>query len=285
MADITGLMELIVQHSAGGYVVTDPNGIIIFINSAYKRFLGKPEKDILGKPINEVLQHSKLPEVAKTGVSAIGVWQKQGDDYLFGHRIPLYRDGTLVGAMGELIFQRSDDMKNLIKELNCVKTQLEYYQEELNSLWSPRHTMDSIIGHSGKICEVKRMAKKAAYSDASVLIQGETGVGKEVLAHAIHSASGRHSKPFIKINCAAIPYDLLESELFGYEEGAFTGAKKRGKPGKIELANDGTLFLDEIGDMPLNMQAKVLRVLQEKEVERVGGLRPIKVNASKCCRY
>lgn len=279
MSDKNNLMELIVQYSAGGYIVTDPDGIVVFINNAYERFLGKSARAILGKPITEVLPHSKLQDVAKSGVTAMGVWQKQGEDYLCGHRIPLYRDGKLVGAMGQLVFQKSEDMKNLQRELNLVQTQLEYYQEELNSLWSSKYTLDSIIGHGDKIRAIKRMAQKAASSDASILIQGETGVGKEVFAHAIHSASDRYSKPFIKINCAAIPYELLESELFGYEEGAFTGAKKRGKPGKFELANGGTLFLDEIGDMPLNMQTKILRVLQEREMERVGGLRPIKVNA------
>lgn len=276
---IDSLMEMIVQHSAGGYIVTDPYGKIIFINNAYCRFLGKAAEEVLGKPIVEVLPNSRLPEVAKSGTPAMGVWQKQGDDYLFGHRIPLYRAGKIVAAMGQLIFQKPDDVKNLVQKMNQLQSQLEFYQEELNLLWSPKHTFDSIVGHSSKISAAKKIAQKAAASDATVLIQGETGVGKEVFAHAIHSASKRYSKPFIKINCAAIPYDLLESELFGYEEGAFTGAKKRGKPGKFELANEGTLFLDEIGDMPLNMQAKVLRVLQEREAERVGGLRPFKVNA------
>jgi len=122
------------------------------------------------------------------------------------------------------------------------------------------------------------MARKAAASNTTVLIQGETGVGKEIFAHAIHSASSRKDKPFIKVNCAAIPHDLLESELFGYEEGAFTGARKKGKPGKFELAHEGSIFLDEIGDMPLPMQAKLLRVIQEKELERIGGVSTIAVD-------
>lgn len=277
--NINNLMELIVQYSAGGYIVTDLDGTVIYVNNAYCDFLGKTTQEVLGKPIVEVLPNTRLQEVAKSGVPAMGVWQKQGEDYLFGHRIPLYYNGKIVAAMGQLIFQKPDEVRNLVQKMNQLQSKLEYYQEELNLLLRSKHTFDSIIGRSDRIIAAKKLARKAALSDATVLIQGETGVGKEVFAHAIHSASSRSAKPFIKINCAAIPYDLLEAELFGYEEGAFTGAKKRGKPGKFEVASEGTLFLDEIGDMPLNMQAKVLRVLQEREVERVGGLKPYKVNA------
>ncbi|MBE3554919.1 MAG: sigma 54-interacting transcriptional regulator, partial [Thermicanus sp.] len=126
--------------------------------------------------------------------------------------------------------------------------------------------------------EVKELAEKAAMSKSTVLLQGESGTGKELFAHAIHAASPRHHGPFIRVNCGAIPTELLESELFGYEEGAFTGAKKGGKPGKFELANGGTLFLDEVGDLPLSMQAKILRVLQEKEIEPLGSIRLKKVD-------
>ena len=137
---------------------------------------------------------------------------------------------------------------------------------------------ETIIGSSEKMEWLKTVALKAAKGNASVLVLGESGVGKEVFAHFIHNASIRRSGPFIKINCAAVPENLLESELFGYDEGAFSGARKGGKPGRFELANGGTLFLDEIGDMPLTMQAKLLRVLQEKEIERVGGTKTIKLD-------
>lgn len=276
--NITGLIELAIQYSESGYIVIEPKGKVIFINKVYQQFLGKRAEEIVGKHITEVLPNSKLPEIAKSAAPALGVWQKQGDDYLYGNRIPLFQDGKLVGVMGQMLFQKHDDVKKLLAELNSIQSRLELYQQELNVMWSSKHTFDSIIGRSKDILIAKRTAHKAAASSATVLINGETGVGKEVFAHAIHSGSGRVNKPFIKVNCAAIPADLLESELFGYDEGAFTGAKKRGKPGKFELANEGTLFLDEIGDMPLSMQAKLLRVLQEKEVERVGGVKPIKIN-------
>jgi transcriptional regulator with PAS, ATPase and Fis domain len=141
-----------------------------------------------------------------------------------------------------------------------------------------KYSWQSIIGNSVMMQDVKAMAAKAAKTDSNVLINGESGTGKELFAHAIHNDSKRFDGPFIKINCAAIPKDLLESELFGYEEGAFTGAKKQGKVGKFELATGGTIFLDEIGDMPLDMQVKILRVLQEKEIERIGGNKTIPVD-------
>ena len=276
--NLSDLLELTIQHSESGYIIIEPEGNVIFVNRAYQQFLGKKKEEIVGKHITEVLFNTKLHEVAKNPAPALGVWQKQGDDYLYGNRIPLFRDGKLVGVIGQMLFQKHDDVKKLLLELHSIQSRLELYQEEINMIWSSKHTFDSIIGCNKDILAAKRTAHKAAASNATVLIYGETGVGKEVFAHAIHSGSSRAAKPFIKVNCAAIPFELLESELFGYDEGAFTGAKKRGKPGKFELANEGTLFLDEIGDMPLSMQAKLLRVLQEKEIERVGGVKPIKVN-------
>ena len=134
------------------------------------------------------------------------------------------------------------------------------------------------MGKKGETGETKILAQKASHTDSNVLILGESGTGKELLAHAIHNESGRNFAPFIKVNCAAIPAELLESELFGYEEGAFTGAKKNGKIGKFELADGGTIFLDEVGDMPLHMQSKLLRVIQEREIERVGGTGTKRIN-------
>lgn len=141
-----------------------------------------------------------------------------------------------------------------------------------------KYYINDIVGNDVKIAKQKELAIKASRTISTILITGESGTGKEVFAHAIHNSSPRRKEPFIKVNCAAIPETLLESELFGYAEGAFTGARKEGKPGKFELANHGTIFLDEIGDMSLSMQAKLLRVLQDKEVERIGGTQPIKVN-------
>ena len=168
-----------------------------------------------------------------------------------------------------------------VTELHVLASKIKHIEHELNiiKIRSMNHTVRNIrlqtIGVSEKLKETKYWAQKAARTNSNVLIRGESGTGKELFAHAIHAASSRAAGPFIKVNCAAIPSELLESELFGYEEGAFTGAKRGGKIGKFELANGGSIFLDEIGDMPLNMQAKLLRVLQEKEIERVGGTKSI----------
>ena len=152
-----------------------------------------------------------------------------------------------------------------------LEEKVEFYEKELESLRSSKYTISHIVGNSQAIVELKNLALKAAKTNAPVLLMGESGTGKELFAHAIHYASHRKSHPFIRLNCAAIPKDLLEAELFGYEPGAFTGAGNKGKPGKFELAHGGTVFLDEISDLPLEMQPKLLRVLEEKEVERLGG--------------
>lgn len=163
--------------------------------------------------------------------------------------------------------------------LHKSRGEIEYYRDRLKkTVTPPSHYLDAIIGESEVIKNLKRTVEKAAKSDSTILIQGESGVGKEMIALAVHNLSNRRNKPFIGINCAALPELLLESELFGYEEGAFTGARKGGKLGKFELAEGGTILLDEIGDLPLSMQAKLLRVLQEREFERVGGTSTIKLN-------
>ena len=176
------------------------------------------------------------------------------------------------------MFRDVAEITELAQKLNLLESKLEYYERELEHLRSSRYTFDHIIGTSQVLEDAKRLASKAAEGASTVLLLGESGVGKELFAHAIHRASPRRSKAFVRVNCSSIPHDLLESGSFGYEAGAFTGAGRKGKPGKFELANQGTIFLDEIGDMPLTMQAKLLRVLQEREVERLGGTRTFGVD-------
>ena len=158
------------------------------------------------------------------------------------------------------------------------EAELNYYKESYQDNVFSKSGFENMLGNDIKVVRVRKMGMKAAQSDFPVLITGETGTGKEVMAKSIHLAGSRRDKPFVAINCGAIPENLLESELFGYESGAFTGAKKGGKPGKFEQADGGTIFLDEIGDMPLHMQVKLLRVLQEGEIDRVGGTHPIPVD-------
>jgi transcriptional regulator with PAS, ATPase and Fis domain len=193
-------------------------------------------------------------------------------------RLPILKNGEVVGAVGKVMFRDVRELKTLAENLNLIESELKYYKTELHRLKGAKYSFENIIGDSEKISMAKQLAKQAAASDSTVLIYGESGTGKEIFAHAIHNYSCRRFGPFVRVNCGAIPGTLFESELFGYERGAFTGAQKGGKPGKFELASSGTIFLDEIGEMPLDMQVKLLRVLQEKEIERVGGTKLLPLN-------
>ena len=197
---------------------------------------------------------------------------------MLANRIPIIIDGEVVGAIGTVLFRDIEEIKSMAKKLEILETTVNKYKNEISKMYRARYTFDSIIGQNIKMLELKGIAAKAAISDSTVLIQGESGTGKEYFAHAIHNASNRRYAPFVRINCAAIPHGLLESELFGYEGGSFTGAKKEGKIGKLELANGGTILMDEISSMPYSMQAKLLRVLEEREFERVGGNNRIRMD-------
>ena len=253
---------------------------VVMINEAFANYLGHPRHEIIGKKVVDVDPNSRFPYVIKTKQPEFAHKHKfiNGHTALV-HRIPvLDDDGEVVYGIGMVIFDDLKQLQEVLEKNKLLEGKLHIYQEELKNMRGAKYSWQSIIGNSILMQNVKNMAAKAAKTDSNVLINGESGTGKELFAHAIHNDSKRFDGPFIKINCAAIPKDLLESELFGYEEGAFTGAKKQGKVGKFELANGGTIFLDEIGDMPLDMQVKILRVLQEKEVERIGGNRTIPID-------
>jgi transcriptional regulator with PAS, ATPase and Fis domain len=194
--------------------------------------------------------------VAKTGKPEINQTQWIKEQNMVVQRIPIKKEGKVISVFGQVMF---------------LESKVKHYEEELINLRSTRYTFGSIIGKSKAINALKKEALNASTNQFPVLISGESGTGKELFAQSIHHASSRKLYPFVRINCAAIPKDLLESELFGYEKGAFTGAQSGGKPGKFELAHQGTVFLDEIGDLPLEMQPKLLRVLEDREFERVGG--------------
>jgi transcriptional regulator with PAS, ATPase and Fis domain len=186
-------------------------------------------------------------------------------------RIPIWIDGKLVAVFGQVMFEDVRDLHVLAQKLSLLESKVELYQKELTNLRSSKYSFNNILGESDIIVELKKLSLKAATVNSPVLLLGESGTGKELFAHAIHDASDRRLGPLVRINCAAIPRDLLEAELFGYEAGAFTGAGPKGKPGKFELAHRGTLFLDEISELPAEMQPKLLRVIEDKEVERLGG--------------
>jgi PAS domain S-box-containing protein len=274
--DPAELMHLILDSIYNGVVVTDPEGYIIFFNKPYGRFLGIDPSEQIGRHVTEVIENTRMHIVARTGIPEINQTQRIKGQNMVVQRIPIKKDGKVMAVFGQVMFKDVKDVRELANRLSILESKLELYERELISMRSTRYTFESIIGPSPAMRWLKEEALKASATNLPVLITGESGTGKELFAQAIHNSSNRRLHPFVRINCAAIPKDLLESELFGYDRGAFTGARTEGKTGKFEMAHHGTIFLDEIGDLPLDMQPKLLRVIEEREFERVGGTTPIR---------
>ncbi len=265
------VLETILNSTYDGIVLVDCDGIITKINKAYQEFLGISEGEAVGRHVTKVIENTRMHIVVETGKSEIGHTQRIHGKEMVVMRIPIFKEGQVVGAVGKVMFRDVRELKSLAENLNLIENELKYYKSELQRIKGAKYSFQNIFGNSPKIIRAKELAKQAAVSTSTVLIYGESGTGKEIFAHAIHNYSYRRFGAFVRVNCGAIPATLFEAELFGYEEGAFTGAQKGGKPGKFELANRGTIFLDEVSEIPLDMQVKLLRVLQEREVERVGG--------------
>lgn len=265
------LLRLIFNNLPSGAMVTDAAGIVTHLNKPYADFLGIDIEKSLGRHCTEVVENTRMHVVGKTGIPEINQIQMIRGQNIVVHRIPIIREGQVIAVFGLVMFQDISEVVKLSGKLHSLESKVRRYEKELMNLRSTRFTLASIIGTSNALVDLKQQALAAAANSSPVLITGESGTGKELFAQAIHHAGPRKLQPFIQINCAAIPKDLLESELFGYDRGAFTGALSSGKPGKFEIADHGTIFLDEIGDLPLDMQPKLLRVLEEKCFERVGG--------------
>ncbi|WP_235811130.1 sigma 54-interacting transcriptional regulator [Syntrophomonas wolfei] len=276
--EFSAILEGLIESPHMAYVIVDKEGYITVMNQTFLDILEMKKEEVIGKYVLEILPHSKMIEILKTGrVDNADIWPIRGRDTIVT-RTPIKKHGEIIGAIGHSLFLDMSGAKILAKKLQETEKELSLYRDEVSQIYSARWTFDDLVGCSQEFLVVKSMARQLSYSISTILITGESGTGKELFAQAIHNGSERKNWPFVRINCAALPENLLESELFGYEEGAFTGARKGGKPGKFELAKGGTIFLDEIGDMPLTMQTKLLTVLQEKVVERVGGTTPIAIN-------
>jgi len=271
-------LEAVVENPHEGLVVVDEHCHVVMMNQFYLDVVGRSLEEVIGKHILEITPSSQLPETVRTGNPQYAELWKVRDREFIMMRVPIENNGKIIGAIGKTLFKDMDSAKVFAKKLIQLENDLEYYKEEFVKIHVSDHSFDDIIGVSASLTKAKELAARAANSPSTVLITGESGTGKGIFANAIHSSGPRSKGPFIKINCAAVPEQLLESELFGYNEGAFTGARKGGKPGKFELANKGIIFLDEVSDMSLSMQAKLLRVIQDREVERVGGTQTIKVD-------
>ena len=270
------MYRLIFDSIYNGAIVTDINGKITHFNKPYGEFIGVDPQAQIGKHCTASVENSRMHIVAETGIPEINQSHRIKGQNMVVQRIPIKKEGRVIAVFGQVMFKDVKDVRKLAAELSLLESKVKLYEEELINLRSTRYTLASIIGKSESIKSLKNEALRAASNQYPVLISGESGTGKELFAQAVHHAGTRNLYPFVRINCAAIPRDLLESELFGYETGAFTGAKSGGKPGKIELAHQGTVFLDEIGDLPLEMQPKLLRVIEDNEFERVGGTRIIR---------
>ena len=278
-------------NASEGMMLVDRSARVVWINDQYKRFLPalgfEREEDFVGHPVSAVVQNTQMHQVLETGKPIlIDLLTNRAGTFVVS-RIPL-RDaaGQVIGALGIVLFDHAETtLRPLIEKFSLLQRDLDDARRELaaqrlrpSGQRQSKYTFASFIGLSAAAVEVKRQARRAAQSSSPVLLLGETGTGKELLAHAIHAASARANGPFISVNIAAVPDTLLEAEFFGFVSGAFTGADRKGRDGKFRLAHGGTLFLDEIGDMPLALQSKLLRALQEGEIEPLGSNKLIAID-------
>ncbi len=293
--DVDGLLKLAAQsmfdlyaQTVQGMMVVDRAHRVVWISEGYKRFLPAlgfaGEHEFVGRRVEEVVPNTLLAQVIESGRPImVDLLSNKAGTFLVS-RVPL-RDagGQVIGALGMVLMDHPEStMQPLIAKFARLQRELESAHRELAAEQTrsrrPKYTIAGYIGASPAAIEVKRQARRVAGTESTVLLLGETGTGKELLAHAIHAASARAQRPFVGVNIAAVPDTLLEAEFFGVAPGAFTGAERKGRDGKFSVADGGTLFLDEIGDMPLALQAKLLRVLQEQELEPLGSNQVRKVD-------
>ncbi|HWA36247.1 MAG TPA: sigma 54-interacting transcriptional regulator [Burkholderiales bacterium] len=269
---------------AQGMLLVDRDARVVWINEGYKKFLPqlgfeRPE-DFLGRPVEEVIPNTLMRHVVESGKPILVDLLTNKAGTFVVSRIPLRDErGEVLGALGMVLFDHPETtLQPLIAKFAHLQRDLDEARQELAERRRTKYTFASFVGSSAAAVEVKRQARRAAQADSNVLLLGETGTGKELLAHAIHAASRRAHKAFVSVNVAAVPDTLLEAEFFGVAPGAYTGADRKGRDGKFRLADGGTLLLDEIGDMPVALQGKLLRALQEQEIEPLGSNRVLKVD-------
>ena len=278
---ISNEMKTVLHALREGVLLIDRSARIVFANRRYLDFLHTTEADIVGKLLKEVRPGARLPEVLRTGQPIIHAPRQETEDIYFVNMYPIYMDGDLVGGLSMVTFM--DDAFDFREQLERYERHNKQIMQRINRTNSARHTFDSIVAVGENVKAVKDLARKASATDAPVLLASESGTGKELYAQAIHNASPRRSEVFVAVNCANFNANTLESELFGYVEGAFTGAKKGGKIGLFEAANGGTLFLDEVSEMEMGLQAKLLRVIQEGRFRPVGAVNEIETDVRLVC--
>ena len=263
-----------------GITIIDTEGRLVFCNYAYLEFLrkelGEPLGPVEGKVLRDLRPGARLPDVLKAGKPILHITRQEIKDFYFVNLYPIYEEGVLVGGLSIVTFL--EDAYQTREELEAVEARSRQVLRSINKANGARYTFDDIVAVSPAVVRVKDLAQRVAATDATVLLESESGTGKELYAQAIHNASPRHEGVFVAINCSNFNANMLESELFGYAEGAFTGAKRGGKVGLFEAAAGGTLFLDEISEMDVGLQAKLLRALQEHCVRPVGSIKEVEVD-------
>lgn len=269
-------LHAIIYSIHDGVLVIDNQGIVRLINPEYTRITGVAPERILGRPLREVRPSSVLAETLRDGQTRVGIYRKEGNHEYVVDMAPIFIHDQIIGAVS--VCKGLTEVHTLSQELKRHKEKLRQWERTVGSFYHASYSFDQIIGSKGGLREVVHTAKKAADSNLPILIMGESGTGKELFAQAVHNESPRSDCPFVPVNCAAIPSALIESELFGYGEGSFTNAKKGGKMGLFEIADTGTIFLDEIGELSYDLQAKLLRVLQEGTIRKVGETKEKKID-------
>lgn len=277
------ILHHLVTDPFDAMTIVDAQARIAFISPVHERFFGLGRGEAIGRPVRDVIENTRLHTVLQTGQPEIGQLQRMQGAERVVSRIPIHRNGVLMGAVGRVMFKGPAQVNVLHRRINALEKQVAFYRQEAKALRGQDGPLDDMVGQSTPMQQLRADIAKVAPLDVSVLVTGESGTGKELVARALHRLSGRAAGALVTVNAAALPANLVESELFGYEPGAFTGADRKGRRGRFEQAGGGTIFLDEIGDMPLDTQAKLLRVLQERTVERVGGDRPVPVDFRLVC--
>ena len=276
--DEASLLETMLAAPDELIVVVNKNGYIENMSQAYGDFLGIQVQNAIGRHVTEVIENTRMDIVVKTGVPETGETQDIHGEKMIATRIPIRKNGMVIGAYGRVLVRNTRELHMLHDKLSSIEMELNMYKRTFEKINTAKYTVDDIIGDCSIMQDLKDSVRKVAKTNSNVLIMGESGTGKELFAHSIHAGSMRRKAPFVCVNCGSIPEQLIESELFGYEEGAFTGARKGGKIGLFPAAHGGTIFLDEIGELPLSMQVRLLRVLQDREIQRVGSNVREKVN-------
>ena len=276
--DEASLLETMLAAPDELIVVVNKNGYIENMSQAYGDFLGIQIQNAIGRHVTEVIENTRMDIVVKTGVPETGETQDIHGEKMIATRIPIRKNGMVIGAYGRVLVRNTRELHMLHDKLSSIEMELNMYKRTFEKINTAKYTVDDIIGDCSIMQDLKDSVRKVAKTNSNVLIMGESGTGKELFAHSIHAGSMRRKAPFVCVNCGSIPEQLIESELFGYEEGAFTGARKGGKIGLFPAAHGGTIFLDEIGELPLPMQVRLLRVLQDREIQRVGSNVREKVN-------